>query len=85
MHVQAVCPVLSASVTPLTVAYQASLCMEFSRQEYWSELPFPTLGDLCNPGMETVSLVWLVLAGEFFTTAPPEKPNVMANTKLNSG
>ena len=35
---------------PWTVAYQAPLSMEFSRQEYWSELPYPSPGDLPNPG-----------------------------------
>ena len=39
-------------VTPWTVAYQASLSMGFSRQEYWSGLPFPSPGDLPNPGIE---------------------------------
>ena len=39
-------------VIPRTVAYQASLSMEFSRQEYWSRLPFPSQGDLPNPGIE---------------------------------
>ena len=38
--------------TPWTVAYQASLSMGFSRQKYWSELPFPSPGDLPNPGIE---------------------------------
>ena len=38
--------------TPWTVARQASLSMGFSRQEYWSGLPFPSPGDLPNPGME---------------------------------
>ena len=38
--------------TPWTVAYQAPQSMEFSRQEYWSGLPFPTPGDLPNPGIE---------------------------------
>ena len=38
--------------TPWTVDYQASLSMEFSRQEYWSGLPFPSPGDLPNPGIE---------------------------------
>ena len=37
-------------------ALQAPLSMEFSRQEYWSELPSPPLGDLPNPGIEPVSL-----------------------------
>ena len=43
-------------VTPWTVAYQASQSMEFSRQEYWSGLPFPSPGDLPNPGIEPESL-----------------------------
>ena len=38
--------------TPWTVADQAPLTMEFSRQEYWSGLPFPSPEDLPNPGME---------------------------------
>ena len=43
-------------VTPWTVAYQASLFVGFSRQEYWSRLPFPSPGDLPNPGIEPGSL-----------------------------
>ena len=39
-------------VTPWTVVYQALQSMEFSRQEYWSGLPFPSPGDLPNPGIE---------------------------------
>ena len=38
--------------TPWTVAYQAPLSMEFSRQEYWSGWPFPSPGDLPDPGIE---------------------------------
>ena len=38
--------------TPWTVAYQVPSSMEFSRQEYWSGLPFPSLGDLPDPGIE---------------------------------
>ena len=38
-----------------TVAHQAPLSMEFSRQEYWSGLPFPSPGDLLNPGIEAWS------------------------------
>ena len=43
--------------------------MEFSRQEYWSGLPFPTPEDLPGPGMEPTSLVSPPLAGGFFTTS----------------
>ena len=42
--------------TPWSVAHQALLSMEFSRKEYWSRLPYPTLGDLPNPGVEPESL-----------------------------
>ena len=51
--------------TPWTVAHQA-LSMGFSRQEYWSGLPFPPLGDLPDPGIEPVSLKFPVLAGGLF-------------------
>ena len=54
--------------TPWTVAQQAPLSMGFSRQEYWSGLPCPPSGDLPNPGMEPLSLMFPVLAGRFFTT-----------------
>ena len=43
-------------VTPSTVACQAPLFMEFSRQEYWSGEPFPSSGDLLNPGIKHVFL-----------------------------
>ena len=43
--------------TPWTVAYQAPLSLGFSRQECWSGLPFPSLGDLPNPGIEPRSPV----------------------------
>ena len=56
--------------TSWTVAFQASLSVGFSRQEYWSGLPFPPPGDLPNPGVEPTSLA---LAGTFFTTTPPGK------------
>ena len=49
------CSVMSDSATPWTVARQAPLSMEVSKQEYWSGLPFPSPGDLPNPGIEHVS------------------------------
>ena len=52
---------------PWTVAHQAPLSMGFSRQEYWSGLPFPTPGDLPNLGMEPEFLASPALAGRFFT------------------
>ena len=42
-------------VTPWTVAHQAPLSTGFSRQEYWRELPFPSPGDLPDPGIEPAS------------------------------
>ena len=44
-------------VTPWTVAHQAPLYVGFSRQEYWSGLPFPPLGDLPNPQMRDRTLI----------------------------
>ena len=52
-----------------TVACQAPLSMGFSRQEYWSGMPFPPSGDLPNPEIEPESLRSLALAGRFFTTS----------------
>ena len=57
--------------TPWTVARQAPLSMEFSRQEYWNGLPFPSPGDLPDPGIKPVSPA---LAGGFFTAVPLGKP-----------
>ena len=51
------------------LAHQASLCMGFPRQEYWSGLPFTSPGDLPNPGIESVPC----LADGFFTTELPAK------------
>ena len=48
--------VVSDSVNPRTAALQAPLSTEFSREEYWSGLPFPTPGNLTNPGIEPMSL-----------------------------
>ena len=53
--------------TPWTVAHQAPLPMGFSRQEHWSGLPFPSPGDLPDPGIEHASLS-LAVASRFFTT-----------------
>ena len=57
-------------VTPWTAAHQAPLSIGFSRQENWSGLPFPSPGDLPDPGAEPASPA---LAGGFFTTEPPGK------------
>ena len=57
-------------VTSWTVAYQASLSMGFSRQEYWSELPFPSPGDLPDPEIEPMSPA---LEADALTSEPPGK------------
>ena len=57
--------------TPWTVAYQASPSMGFSRQEFWSGLPFPSPGDLPNPGIELRSLA---LEADALTSELPGKP-----------
>ena len=54
--------------TPGAKACQAPLSMRFSQQEYWSGLPCPPPGDLPDPGIETESPMYPVLANEFFTT-----------------
>ena len=59
-----------AQPCPGTVARQAPLSMELSRQEYCSALPFPTPGDLPNPGIKPTLLVIPALTGGLFTSAP---------------
>ena len=60
-------------VTPWTIAHQVLLFMglEFSRQEYWSGLPFPSPGDLPDPGIEP----WSALQAGSLPTEPLGKPN----------
>ena len=66
--------------TPWTIAHQAPLSMGSSRQEYRSGLPFPSPGDLSDPGIELMSPA---LAGGFSTTEPPGKsyPKALPNPK----
>ena len=61
-------------VTLWTVACQAPLSMGFSRQEYWSGLPYSPPGDLPDPGMETVTPASPALQAGSFPTEPPGKP-----------
>ena len=63
--------VVSDSVTPWTVARQAPLSMGFSRQEYGSGLPFPSPGDLPDPGIEARSPV---LQADTLLSEPQGKP-----------
>ena len=64
------CSVMSTLCDPMDyIAPQAPLSMEFSRQEYWSRLPFPSPGDLLEPRIKPATPVSPILAGRFFTTA----------------
>ena len=67
---------------PWTVACQASLSTEFSRQEYWDKLPFPTPGDPWDPVIKPMSLVSLALACRVFTTALVGKPKALCTMSL---
>ena len=62
--------------TQWIVACQAPLSIGFYTTEYWDGLPFPSPGDLADPGIEPMSLPSPALAGRFFTTKPPEKPRI---------
>ena len=75
MHAQSLSRV-QIFATPWTVAHQAPLPMELPRQEYRSGLPFLPPGDLPNPGIEPESPASPALAGRFFITAAPEKPDL---------
>ena len=64
--------------TPWTIACQDPLSLQFPRQGYWTGLPFPSPGDIPDPGIEPMSPE---LAGGFFTTEPPGKyfPRILLN------
>ena len=62
--------------TPWTVAYQAPPSMEFSRQKYWSGLPFPSPGDFPNPGIEPGSPA---LQADALLSEPPGKHLIKQN------
>ena len=68
IHNLALCSVMSDSLQPHALAHQAPLSVGFPRQKYWSRLPFPTPGDLLDPGIQPASLVSPALAGRYFTT-----------------
>ena len=68
-------------MTPWTVAFQASPSMRFSRQEYWSGLPFPSPGDLPNPEIEPGSPA---LQADALPSEPPGKPHAYNSAPLTS-
>ena len=72
------CVQLFATYWPVT--RQAPLSMGFPRQKYWSRLPFPSPGDLPNPGIESESTVSPALQGDSLSAEPLEKPSIF-NTK----
>ena len=77
-----VCELLSSVqffVSPWTVACQAPLPMEFSKQEYWSGLPFPAPGDLPHPGIKPRSPA---LQADSLPSEPPGKPQIQYSTML---
>ena len=63
------CSVIPLFATPWTIAHQGPLSMGFSRQEYWSGLPFPPPGNLPDLGIKLAFLTSPALAGGFFTTS----------------
>ena len=64
-------------MTTWTVAHQAPLSMGFPRQENWSGYPFPSPGDLPDPGIKPMSPASSVLQA-LLTTEPPDKPSYFA-------
>ena len=65
---------VSLCATPWTITHQAPLSMGFSRQEYWSQVPFPSLGDLPDPGIEPR---FPALQADALTSEPPGKPTTL--------
>ena len=70
------------SLQPMDCSPPGSFVHGILQQEYWSGLPFPSPGDLPNPGTETVSIASPTLAGRFFTTVPPGQPINICILKL---
>ena len=67
-------------MNPGTVAHQTPLSMEFSRQECWSRLPFNSPRNLSDPGIKLESPASSALAGEFFITESPGKPEIIVDS-----
>ena len=70
--------IMSASATPWTVTCQAPLSIGFSRQEYWSGLPFAPPEDLPDPGIELTSPASPSLQADSLTTEPSGKAYIYA-------
>ena len=70
--------------TPWTVAHRAPLSVEFSRQEFWSGLPFPPPRDLPHPGVKPAALESSALAGGFSSLHHQTSPVLLLNSELTS-
>ena len=73
---------LDTFATSWTVAQEDLLSIEFSRQEYWSRLPFPSPGDLLDSGIEPMSLVSPAMAGGYFSTG--KTPSILLHCNKSS-
>ena len=81
-RVSCVCSVAQSRLTlcdPMNGSSPGSSVHGFSRQEYWSGLPFSPPGDLPDPGIKPASSAFPALTGGFFTTVPPGKPVIVLN------
>jgi len=75
--------VVRLSAALWTAARQAPLSVGFSRQEYWSGLPWPPPGDLSNPGIDSMFLMSPALAGGFFTTSTTWEAQACTTSSLS--
>ena len=67
---------------PWTVAHQAPLSMGFSRQEYWTGLPFPSPGDRPDPGIKGIEPGSPAVQADSLATEPPGKPSVSNSSSI---
>ena len=82
VHMRA-CSVMVNCLQPYSLQPVRLLCLrDFSRQEYWSGLPFPPPWDIPDPEIKPSSPASLALAGIFFTTEPSEKPHLKKLLRL---
>ena len=72
-------------MTPWAIAWQAPLSMEFSRQEYWSGLPFTPPGDLPDPGIHSISSVFPALPGGTVVKSLPAVQEIKETRVLSLG
>ena len=73
---------LQSCLTLRPQSLQGPLSMGFSRQEYWSGLPFPTPGDLPDPGMEPASFMSSTLSDGFFTSSTTWEAHLESESQM---